>query len=161
MIKSAEISECGRWRYRLTRLWDRGSQPLVFVLLNPSVADSVVDDPTIFRCISFARRDGFGGIEVLNLFALRTTQPARLKIVEDPVGPNNWRTWAGVLDHHKAVVFGWGASKGTDKGEQIRRLMKLCHSRHVQPTCLGTTKDGSPRHPLFLGSDTQREGWPK
>jgi len=161
-MKAAEISECGRWRYRLTRHWDpQLNRRLVFVLLNPSIADSVIDDPTIRRCLHFARQSWFGGIEVVNLFALRTTQPARLKAAEDPVGPHNWRTWAGVLDHHKEVVFGWGASRDIDKEEQIDRLRKLCLARHVRPTCLGVTKDGSPKHPLYLKGDTQREEWPQ
>src|SRR3954470_11499675 len=88
--KSAAFSSCMTWRYRLTRYWGPGSM-LPFVMLNPSTADDEVDDPTIRRCMGFARREGLGGIVVANLYALRATYPKSLALHPDPDGPGNLR----------------------------------------------------------------------
>src|SRR4028119_2392792 len=77
------------YRYALWRTWDAARPPVAFVLLNPSTADARRDDPTIRRCANFARTWGFGGLEVVNLFAFRATHPTDLKCAADPVGPQN------------------------------------------------------------------------
>jgi hypothetical protein len=85
----AVISQDGKYRYKLARYWNSKEPPVIFIMLNPSTADAVENDPTIRRCISFAKRWGFGGLEVYNLFALRSYDPAVIEIAGDPVGPDN------------------------------------------------------------------------
>ena len=88
IVKAAVISHCKRYRYRLARHWGAGSA-LPFVMLNPSTADADNDDPTIRRCIAFAKREGAGGIVVANLFAFRATSPADMLAAPNPFGPEN------------------------------------------------------------------------
>lgn len=144
----AGFSPCRRYRYTLSRTWDAASPPLVFIGLNPSTADETTDDPTIRRCIGFARRDGFGGIVMLNLFALRSTDPAALSDASDPVGPwNDDQIFAACKG--RTVVAAWGVH-GTLRGRDkvVRRLLA-----GVDLRCLGRTKEGNPRHPLYLRAD--------
>ena len=91
MTKGARFSECRVWRYALWRTWDPARAPLVFVGLNPSTADETQDDPTIRRCLGFARDFGCGGLHMLNIFAFRATNPDELRRTDDPVGPDNER----------------------------------------------------------------------
>src|SRR5688500_18287560 len=87
MIKKATLSACGRYRYHLERRW--ATHVLPIVMLNPSTADAEIDDPTIRRCMGFAKRDGYGGIAVCNLYALRSPSPDDLWRADDPYGPDN------------------------------------------------------------------------
>ena len=87
--RGAELSGCGRYRYKLWRIWDPDLPPILFVMLNPSTADANSDDRTIRRCVAFAKRDGFGGLLVGNLFAYRTPYPRVLRKAEEPVGDGN------------------------------------------------------------------------
>jgi hypothetical protein len=147
----AAISDCGTYRYALTRHW--GAEPsLRFVMLNPSTADAALDDPTIRRCIGFARREGFGGLVVLNLYAYRATDPKALLTCADPVGPGNddmlrahMRSSVGVA---RPVVAAWGTNARVDR---VKQVLDLCPE--VDWRCLGTTKDGHPRHPLYVRGD--------
>lgn len=144
--KGAVISEDGRYRYSLWRAWDRSLEPLTFVMLNPSTADANVDDPTIRRCIGFAKRDGFGGVRVVNLYAFRATQPKDMFRAIDPVGPlnNDYFNFGTAA----TVIAAWGAHA---RPNRVRDVMRLLRERTVY--CLGTTKDGSPRHPLYVRAD--------
>src|SRR3989449_11540410 len=108
MRTDACFSRCGTYRYALWRRWAAGPQVL-FVMLNPSTADAQRDDPTIRRCIGFARRWGCGGIEVVNLFALRATDPRRLRYTRDPVGPENVAHLARAAGRASLVGAAWGA----------------------------------------------------
>jgi hypothetical protein len=85
--RGALLSECGQYRYRLWRLWDALAPVMVWVLLNPSTADADTDDPTVRKCVGFARAHRYGGVVLVNLFAWRATDPKQLRIVNDPVGP--------------------------------------------------------------------------
>ena len=87
--RGAELSGCGRYRYKLWRIWDPDLPPILFVMLNPSTADANSDDRTIRRCVAFAKRDGFGRLLVGNLFAYRTPYPRVLRKAEEPVGDGN------------------------------------------------------------------------
>src|SRR5262245_38555366 len=89
MLRSAVFSPCRKYRYSLTRIWDAERPNVMFVGLNPSTADDQVDDPTVRRCIGFARKWRFGGMIIVNLFAYRSTDPNRLQEILDPVGPEN------------------------------------------------------------------------
>ena len=104
----AVISECGRYRYSLLREWNAGRPRLCIVMLNPSTADANKDDPTIRRCIGFARRDGYGSIVVVNVAAFRATKPKDMLMAADPVGPeNDAALWFGAMQS-EAVLVAWG-----------------------------------------------------
>lgn len=149
--RSAVISACGLYRYVLTRIVGPGSRSTVFIMLNPSIADATADDPTIRRCIGFAQRWGCGRLVVLNLFAFRATDPADLKRAEEPVGPEN-RAWFDRTLVDKLcvgpVVCGWGVH-GVHLG-QDRVVLGWLETYGVKPLALGVTKDGHPKHPLYL-----------
>ena len=151
MLTGARISPCGRYRYELTRTWGKGPV-LSFVMLNPSTADASVDDATIRRCLAFAKRDGFDGLRVVNLFAFRATDPSVMAQAVDPVGPEND---AYLLDlfvaDRPAVVAAWGVGGGLHRRDVAVR--QLAGMMGVDLLCLGTTQNGSPRHPLYVRAD--------
>lgn len=149
-MSTAHISPCGQYRYELTRSWADGPL-LTFVMLNPSTADADKDDPTIRRCVGFAKRDGFAGLRVVNLFAFRATQPADMHVAGDPIGPDNEAHLIDLFSAGGTFVAAWGAG-GQFKGRayDVRRLAAMLG---VEMQCLGTTKDGYPRHPLYVRSD--------
>jgi hypothetical protein len=147
----AAFSADGRYRYRLWRRWDRSRPVVAFVMLNPSTADARRDDPTIRRCVAFARRWGYGGIEVVNLFALRATDPRALQAADDPIGPVNDRHVRRALAAARTLVLAWGARGAMrDRAASTRRLVSP-----RAPRCLGLTRSGEPRHPLYLRSDAR------
>ncbi|WP_329406000.1 DUF1643 domain-containing protein [Nocardia vinacea] len=144
--KSAVLSPCGTYRYELTRRWSR--QPVVgWVMLNPSTADADIDDPTVRRCIGFAKSWGFGGIVIRNLFALRATDPAELVRHPDPIGPDN-DTHLSHCDHEDMTMLAWGAHGG----QRGREVLELLARQGIRPYQLATTIDGQPRHPLYLSA---------
>lgn len=128
----------------------------MFVGLNPSTADETADDPTVRRCMAFAKRWGYGGIYMLNLFALRSTDPRALRAAPDPVGPGNDShlvMYADKLAH--LVIAAWGVhGPFQDRGLYVRELLRATLSPSAL-LCLGTTKGGHPRHPLYLSADVQ------
>lgn len=162
----ARIDDSKCYRYRLWRHWSE--EPLLgFCMLNPSTADAEVDDPTIRRCIGFAQRGGYGGIEVCNLFALRATDPAELftpRLVPDgsrhylldPIGPENDAAILECLDRSEHIVCAWGGRKGNPliRAKQVLHLLGKRIILH-----LGLTQNGMPRHPLYLPNDTQLVKW--
>lgn len=151
---TATFSACRTYRYALTRQWN--DRPLaVFVMLNPSTADAFTEDATIRRCVGFARSWTAGGILVLNLFALRATDPKLLYGHADPVGPDN----DDVIATHLAadepvgpVIAAWGVHGVL--GGRGERVASLLRARGARPLCLGLTKDGHPRHPLYVPAST-------
>lgn len=151
---SAVMSSDGVYRYELRRTWDVGLPPLWWIMLNPSTADALTDDPTIGRCRALAKREHAGGIIVVNLFALRATDPAELRRHPDPVGPDADRFYPG---HDVRVVAAWGAH-GSLHGRD-RHVTRLLTERGVRLRCLGTTKTGAPRHPLYVPGDSPLEPW--
>lgn len=150
--RAASISACGKYRYRLTRYWGPGKM-LPFVMLNPSTADADVDDPTIRRCMGFARRFEAGGIIVVNLFAYRATDPVELKRVADPIGPANFDALQEIAivsgGTNSPVICAWGTSAG-ERGADVVAMMRR---EHAHLFCLGLTKGGHPRHPLYVRGD--------
>jgi hypothetical protein len=144
-VKSTAIfSKCKTYRYVLTRTWNDDEPKVLFVALNPSTADAVADDPTVRRCVSFARDWGFGGILIANLFALRSPDPKILTLSEDPIGPrNDW--WLNRLSIDcQLTIAAWGIhGKISDRANSV--LPKLTNVHH-----LGLTREGHPRHPLYL-----------
>lgn len=155
MYKYAQISEDGRYRYVLTRRWGAGAT-VAWIMLNPSAADAEVDDPTIRRVIGFSKREGFGQAVVLNLFAFRTPEPSELAATADPVGPENDKILArfGGPNPH-VTIAAWGAHYiARERWTAIAPWFE-----DMQLFCLGTTKSGAPRHPLYLRRDTPLVPW--
>jgi hypothetical protein len=146
----AIIDPTGTYRYRLWRQWDRTQPRVAFVMLNPSTADAVTDDPTIRRCIRLAQSWGYGSVEVVNLFAYRATQPAVLRRVADPIGPKNDRYLLQTRRRARTIIAAWG-NHGLlgGRGRVVLRLLGNEAGWH----CLGMTKHGQPRHPLYVRRD--------
>lgn len=157
MARTATISDCGLYRYELTRAWGPGPRP-VFVMLNPSTADSDVDDPTVRRCTGFARSWGFHGVVIVNLYAYRATDPRALRRVDDPVGPGNdayIAKWAReAAQEHVPVVAAWGVNADTGR---VAHVLTLPGMNRV--AALGVTKDGYPRHPLYVPAAAVLNPW--
>lgn len=167
VAKGAAISRDGKYRYRLWREW-RGAGDLhcrvagdergacVFVMLNPSTADGETDDPTIRRCVNFAKAWKFERLEVLNLFAYRATDPKALLALnhdDDPVGPKNLEAFDFVIRSGSAgtIVCAWGAH-GAHIGQDETALGWMGDRKRF---ALGLTKDGHPRHPLYLPANSR------
>lgn len=153
---SAVISDDGTYRYRLTRTWEPDAPELAWIMLNPSTADAEQDDPTIRRCISFAKSWGYGGIVVVNLFAARCTDPAGLCSFIDPIGPEN-EAYLRLETQFRTVVAAWGASVPHYWRHRPRAVLTQLQDRAVHH--LGLTKDGHPRHPLYVKGDTPPTLW--
>lgn len=153
---AATISPCGLYRYTLSRelpgLYGDGSTAL-FVMLNPSTADANVDDPTIRRCISFAREWGCARLEVVNLYAYRSTDPSALWDVVDPVGPDNAEHLRRAARRAKHAVCAWGANAHSEIAIPACETLKAAG---CELWCLGLTKSGHPKHPLYVKSGTPR-----
>jgi hypothetical protein len=149
----AVIDPTGKYRYLLWRAWGLLWPRCLFIMCNPSVADAERDDPTIRRCIGFAKKWGMHGIEVVNLFAYRATEPDKLLQVDDPVGPQNDAHLIGATARAGLVVAAWGWH-GTHRGRdgEVARLLAWSHLQ-----CLGKTKNGHPRHPLYVRADAVLE----
>ncbi len=150
---SAEISECGRYRWWLRRSWepDGNSKGVCFVMLNPSTADAMIDDPTIRRCIGYARRWGYSVLSVRNLFAYRATDPASLRGVADPEGGERGDMELQAARSADLVVCAWGA--GGPYRKRDRRALELLAGTPLY--CLKVTKNGDPQHPLYLKADLE------
>lgn len=155
--RGAVLSPDGVYRYRLWRIWDADRHPTAFVMLNPSTADASVDDPTIRRCMGFARSWGAGGIVVVNLHAYRATDPRDLMAAAgrgvDVIGPDNDAHVRAVFSVVDSVVFAWGAAT---LGPGVARRVREALPPGVEVSCLGVTKHGHPRHPLYLAANTAR-----
>jgi hypothetical protein len=153
-MKGAILSDCGAFRYRLWRYWEPERSPMVFIMLNPSTADANEDDPTIRKCIGFAKRYSHGGIEVLNLYAYRATKPAALKAAGFLVGPDNDRHLQAVIDSQMEngrrdnFVCAWGANaRGLARPLDVLDMLR---TNGVRARALHFTNDGIPAHPLML-----------
>lgn len=157
-IRSASLSADGKYRYRLTRMWDVYRPTMGWVMLNPSTADAQQDDQTIRCCIKVAKREGCGSIVVVNLFAYRATDPALLLQREnanlDSIGPDNWTHLLGIVTCD-LVVVAWGAHRAAKFA--VNEVNRLVASRGLW--CLGVTADGSPRHPSRLADTARLMPW--
>lgn len=165
----AQLSKDGRYRWSLWRTWD-SSAHLGWIMLNPSTADAYEDDPTIRRCIGFAKREGYGGIYVANLFGLRATDPSELDAADDPVGrdtigigaanadgtPHYYDPWDYLRFVCSDVVAAWGTAGGRYP-VRVNDVLRLSGGWPL--LCLGTTKHGHPRHPLYMPGDAPLTRW--
>jgi hypothetical protein len=152
--RDARISECGRYRYELSRIWDHSKvvRPSIinFCMLNPSTADATQDDATIRRCIGYAKGWGYGGLVVTNLYAFRATDPKDLWAARhhERVGPDNDRTLLEVATKADLVICAWGVHGTRDgRGSAVRRMLR---DAGVPTYRLALTGKGEPAHPLYL-----------
>lgn len=154
LLSDALISECGTYRYWLRRLWDESLPCCAFIMLNPSTADASNDDPTIRRCIGFAKMWGYGGLNVYNLFALRATDPRELRKSSDPIGPDN-DAHLSQIPQDAMIVAAWGSW-----GDYLHRAFDVHKQFKGRLWCLGLTKGGHPRHPLYVPANQERLEYP-
>jgi hypothetical protein len=155
--KFATLSACGAYRYRLGRVWDERLPSVGFVMLNPSTADADVDDPTIRRCMGYARTWRFGAIAVANVCALRSTDPKTLLAHPDPRGPDNDEALRWLARSCSRVVVAWGTFVDRLRGRPHARALAVLREARG-PGCepimaLRVTKGGHPSHPLYLPAD--------
>ncbi|WP_036486523.1 DUF1643 domain-containing protein [Myxosarcina sp. GI1] len=144
----------GDYRYLLWREWDSESKTVSFIMLNPSRADAEINDPTITRCINFAKSWGYSRLEVVNLFAYRTPKPSLLKQAAEPIGRDNDRYILESVSKSKRVILAWG-NYGLWRKQDLYTLDLLKNHNHLYS--LGITKRGCPRHPLYLRRTTKPE----
>lgn len=154
----ALFSPCRRWRYILWRRWDRDKDVCVFIGLNPSTADETTDDPTIRRCIGFAKSWGYGSLWMLNAYAFRATDPKVMKAAgPNALGPLNNEYITQASYYAQFVVAAWGAHCDPKRAFEVRNLV---HRGKKPLHHLGLTQMGQPKHPLYLRADTQPVRWP-
>lgn len=153
----AVYSDCERFRYALTRVWDTGGRRVLFVMLNPSTATEVQNDPTVERCERRARALGFGAFRVCNIFAWRETDPFAMRRAADPIGPGNDAAILQGCNWADTLICAWGTHGAhLDRGPAVERLMRgagkpLHH--------LGLSKAGHPKHPLYIAYSQQPVRW--
>lgn len=154
---TAVYSDCERYRYSLTRVWEPGGRKVLFVMLNPSTATEVQNDPTVERCERRARALGFGGFRVTNIFAWRDTDPRKMRAAADPVGPDNDEAIAESAAWADQVICAWGTHGAhMARGAAVEALLR----KTGQPLYhLGLTKAGHPKHPLYIAYAKQPELW--
>jgi len=155
-VSEAVYSDCEAYRYLLTRTWGAGPRAL-FIMLNPSTATEVQNDPTVERCERRARALGHGAFRVTNIFAFRATDPKVMRAVADPVGPANDAVLTEATAGATAVLCGWGAhgvllGRGAGVAARLRAAgVALAH--------LGLTRGGHPRHPLYVAYSVAPRPW--
>lgn len=153
----AVYSDCECFRYSLTRVWDVGGERALFIMLNPSTATEVQNDPTVERCERRSRALGFGAFRVLNIFAYRATDPRDMKRAEDPVGPENDAAILAGLDWGTRVICAWGThGEHRGRGPAVEALLRASGRELLH---LGLSKAGHPKHPLYIGYAVQPQVW--
>lgn len=153
----AVFDEARTYRYRLWRTWDPSLPRMMFCMLNPSTADAFVLDPTVRRCVGFAQREGCGTLEVVNAFALRSTDPKALRGHPDPIGPHSNEQIVLAAKECDLHVAAWGAhAVFLGRGDQVRSLFR---DLNIPLAYLRLTKDGHPGHPLYIAADQPLESW--
>ena len=153
----AEYSDCEAYRYTLTRVWDPAGRKVLFVMLNPSTATEVQNDPTVERCERRARALGYGAFRVCNIFAYRATDPKVMRAQDDPVGPANDAAILEAAAWADTVVCAWGTHGAHHaRGAEVEILLRASGKPLYH---LGISKDGHPKHPLYIGYAHQPEPW--
>lgn len=153
----AIYSDCERYRYALTRVWDDAGSRALFVMLNPSTATEVQNDPTVERCERRARALGFGAFRVLNIFGYRATDPRDMRAAADPVGPGNDAAILAGIDWADRVVCAWGTHGAhLRRGAEVEAMMRASGTPLHH---LGLSKAGHPKHPLYIGYAVQPVLW--
>lgn len=153
----ALYSDCEKYRYSLTREWDQAGRKILFVMLNPSTATEIQNDPTVERCERRARALGFGAFRVCNIFAYRATDPRDMRAQTDPTGPENGATILNAAQWADAIVCAWGTHGAhMNQGAMIETVLR---SQPKPLMHLGLSKAGHPKHPLYISYSVQPETW--
>ncbi len=153
----AVYSDCEAYRYSLTRIWQPAGPRALFVMLNPSTATELQNDPTVERCERRARVLGYGSFAVGNIFAFRATDPKVMRSHPDPIGPHNDAALSDMAAEADRIICAWGSHGAhLDRGPRVGILLRgtgkpLFH--------LGLTKSGAPTHPLYISYDCQPQPW--
>ena len=157
-ISTAHYSPCETYRYALTRVWDETAPKLLFIMLNPSTATELKNDPTIERCERRARALGYGGFRACNLFAYRATDPKDLKRAKEPIGPDNLAILTKSARLADTILCAWGTHGAyLGMGPAVSRLLA---SEGLVLHHLGLSRDNHPKHPLYVSYQTAFEVWP-
>ena len=151
MEKRATFSFGRMYRYTLWRYWggpvliqNISSGYAMFIVLNPSTADENNDDPTVRRCIGYAKEWGYNGLCMMNLFAFQTRYPKVMKAARDPVGPDNNKALMDIAEYAEVIIAAWGVPGSyLDRDQEVYDMLPQLHY-------LRLTKGGFPGHPLFL-----------
>ncbi|NKB31883.1 MAG: DUF1643 domain-containing protein [Pseudomonadales bacterium] len=145
--QNARFSSCKRYRYSLERSWNDGHGRVLFIGLNPSTADHRKDDPTIRRCVGFAKSWGYNSMEIVNLFAYRATYPEDLKAAPNPIGAANDK-WIRVAQKRSdKTIACWGSIEmGRQRAATVLKTLD-------DPYCLKINQTSEPAHPLYLRAD--------
>jgi len=153
----AVYSPCESYRYSLTRVWNPAGSRVLFIMLNPSTATEIQNDPTVERCERRSRALGFGAFRVLNIFAYRATDPRDMRRAHDPVGPGNDAAILAGLEWADQVICAWGTHGAhLGRGPSVEALLRTS-GRELQH--LGLSKAGHPKHPLYIGYAVQPMVW--
>lgn len=153
----AVYSDCEQYRYLLTREWDAARRKALFIMLNPSTATEVQNDPTVERCERRARTLGFGAFRVCNIFAWRDTDPKAMKAAADPIGPENDRAILESCPWADQIICAWGAhGSHLNRGAEMAAILR---QTGLPLTHLGLTKAGHPKHPLYLSYSEPPRPW--
>ena len=153
----AVYSDCQKFRYTLTRQWLDAGPKALFIMLNPSTATEMQNDPTVERCERRARALGFGSFAVTNIFAYRATDPMQMRGQPDPVGPQNDQAIADAVAWADQIICAWGSHGAhIGRGTQVAALLRAIGKPLFH---LGLTQFGQPKHPLYIGYAVQPMPW--
>ena len=154
---TAIYSDCENYRYSLTRTWDANIRKVLFIMLNPSTATEIQNDPTVERCERRARALGYGAFQVCNIFAYRATDPHIMRTHHDPNGPDNSGTILEAATWADDIVCAWG-THGAHMGRGVE-VETLLREKSLSLTHLGLSKAGHPKHPLYISYSVHPEIW--
>lgn len=153
----ATYSDCEKYRYSLIRIWKPNKRRLVFVMLNPSTATEILNDPTVERCERRARKLDYGSIQVINIFAWRATDPKKMRVSKDPIGPDNDITILEACDWCDDIIAAWGSHGAhLKRGIQVEKILRNSSKPIFH---LGLSKQGHPKHPLYISYSKKPERW--
>ena len=145
IYRAAEISYDREERFSLSRIWDQKKPKLLYIMLNPSIADDKRDDPTIKRLIFFTKKFRYGGFYVANLFTQITPYPKELNM-DNLSKKNNLKIINDLIKKSDSIVYAWG-----NLVSEPRELLEIIDS----PLCFGKNLNGTPKHPLYLPSNSK------
>ena len=154
---TAVYSNCELYRYSLTRSWDSSAKKILFIMLNPSTATEIQNDPTVERCERRAKALGYGAFKVCNIFAYRSTDPKIMRLQKDPIGPENDKIIIKSANWSNNIICAWGTNGShLNRGKKIEELLR---AKNFTLTHLGLSKDGHPKHPLYISYSVSPENW--
>jgi hypothetical protein len=141
----------------VTRTWDSSAKKVLFIMLNPSTATEIQNDPTVERCERRAKALGYGAFKVCNIFAYRSTDPKIMRLQKDPIGPENDKIIIKSANWSNNIICAWGTNGShLNRGKKIEELLR---AKNFTLTHLGLSKDGHPKHPLYISYKVSPENW--